>query len=81
MINPLIGGKAQKPNPMSNFQQMMQQFNQFMQTFSGNPQEQVQQMMNSGKVTQEKLNWAHQQALDYQKQLQQFQKMMGGRQS
>ena len=70
MINPLIGG--QNTNPMNSFQQMMQQFNQFRQTFQGNPQQQIQQLMNSGKVSQERYNWAYQQA-------QQFQKMMSGK--
>ena len=70
MINPLIGGKVQKPNPMNNFQQMMQQFNQFRQSFQGNPQEQIQQLMNSGKISQEQYNNAYQMAT-------QFQKMMG----
>lgn len=72
MINPLIGSKVQKPNPMNNFQQMMQQFNQFKQSFKGNPQEQIQQLMNSGKVSQEAYNNAYQMAT-------QFQKMMGGK--
>ena len=72
MINPLIGGKVQKPNPMNNFQQMMQQFNQFRQNFQGNPQEQIQQLMNSGKISQEQYNNAYQMAT-------QFQKMMGGK--
>ena len=70
MINPLIGGKVQKPNPMNNFQQMMQQFNQFRQSFQGNPQEQIQQLMNSGKISQDQYNNAYQMAT-------QFQKMMG----
>lgn len=72
MINPLIGGKVQKPNPMNNFQQMMQQFNQFRHSFHGNPQEQIQQLMNSGKISQEAYNNAYQMAT-------QFQKMMGGK--
>ena len=72
MINPLIGGKVQNPNPMNNFQQMMQQFNQFRQSFQGNPQEQIQQLMNSGKISQEAYNNAYQMAT-------QFQKMMGGK--
>lgn len=72
MINPLIGGKVQKPNPMNNFQQMMQQFNQFRQSFKGNPQEQIQQLMNSGKISQDQYNNAYQMAT-------QFQKMMGGK--
>lgn len=36
--------------------QLMQQFQQFKQNFQGNPQEQVQQLLNSGKMTQEQLN-------------------------
>ena len=72
MINPLIGGKVQNTNPMNNFQQMMQQFNQFRQSFQGNPQERIQQLMNSGKISQEQYNNAYQMAT-------QFQKMMGGK--
>ena len=48
----------------------MQQFNQFKQTFKGDPQQQIQQLMNSGKVSQQAYNNAYQLA-------QQFQKMMG----
>ena len=33
-------------------------FNQFKQSFQGNPQQQVQQLLNSGKVTQEQYNRA-----------------------
>lgn len=72
MSNPLMGGHPQVAGPMKNIQQLMQQFNQFRQTFQGNPQQQIQQLMNSGKVSQEKYNWAYQQA-------QEFQKMMNGK--
>ena len=57
---------------MGNIQQLMQQFNQFRQTFKGDPQQQVQQLMNSGKVSQQAYNQAYQMA-------QQFQRMMGGK--
>lgn len=43
-------------NPLVNIAQTIQQFNQFKQTFQGNPQEQVQQMLNSGQITQDQLN-------------------------
>lgn len=72
MNNPLVGGTPQMGGPMGNIQQLMQQFNQFRQTFQGNPQQQVQQLMNSGKVSQQQYNQAYQMA-------QQFQKMMGGK--
>lgn len=79
MNNPLMGGMPQVTGPMAKVQQLMTQVNQFAQTFRGNPQEQVQQMMNSGRVTQERFNWAHQQAVEAQRQIQQFQQMMGGK--
>jgi len=72
MNNPLVGGTPQMGGPMGNFQQLMQQFNQFRQTFKGDPQQQVQQLMNSGKVSQQAYNQAYQMA-------QQFQRMMGGK--
>ena len=43
-------------NPFANIAQTMQQFQQFRQNFQGDPKEQVQQMLNSGKITQEQLN-------------------------
>ena len=38
------------------------QFNQFKNSFSGNPQQMIQQMLNSGKITQDQLNQAMQKA-------------------
>lgn len=35
---------------------MIQQFNQFRQTFQGNPRQQVQNLLNSGRMTQEQFN-------------------------
>lgn len=65
-------------NPL--FQQMnnvpqnniVQRFQQFKRQFSGNPQQQVQQLLNSGKVSQEQYNKAVQMA-------QQLQQMLGGK--
>ena len=58
--------------PMNRMQSMIQRYQQFRQTFSGDPKQQVQQMLNSGKVTQQQYNQAVQIA-------QQFQKMLGGK--
>jgi hypothetical protein len=44
-------------------------FNQFRQMFSGNPQQQIQQMMNSGRISQEQYNQAVQQANQLYKSL------------
>lgn len=57
-------------NPFQNMQMMLQKFNQFKQSFNGNASQQIQQMMNSGRVNQSQYNQAVQMA-------QQFQKMMG----
>lgn len=46
-------------NPYNNF---MKQFNEFKKTINGNPQEQIQQLMNSGKITQAQYNQAVQKA-------------------
>ena len=56
-------------NPM---QMIMQRFNQFRQTFQGDPQQQVQQMLNSGRISQEKYNQAVQTA-------NQIMRMFGGK--
>lgn len=36
----------------------MQRFNQFRQTITGDPRQQVQQLLNSGRVTQDDYNRA-----------------------
>jgi hypothetical protein len=41
---------------------LVQQFQQFKQTFTGDPRQQVQQLLNSGRVTQEQYNNAVQMA-------------------
>ena len=58
MSNPLfnmMGGQA----PMH---PMMQKFQQFQRMFKGDPRQQVQQMLNSGKVSQAQYNQAVQMA-------------------
>lgn len=59
-------------NPL--YQQMnqnniVQQFRQFQQNFHGDPKQQVQQLLNSGKITQEQYNAAVQKAQMLQKML------------
>ena len=74
MTNPLFqqmqgGGMNVPQNPM---QAMLQRFQQFQQTFRGDPRQQVQQLLNSGKVTQAQYDNAVRTA-------QQLQRMMGGK--
>lgn len=51
---------------------MIQRFQQFRQNFTGDPRAQVQQLLNSGRISQSQYNQAVQMA-------QQLQRMMGGR--
>ena len=48
--------------PQNPYQNFMQQFEQFKKTINGNPKEQVKQLLNSGKITQQQYNAAVQQA-------------------
>ena len=48
--------------PFGNMMNFMQSFNQFRQTFQGNPQQQIQNMLNSGQISQEQYNQAVQKA-------------------
>ena len=41
---------------------LMQQFNQFKNSFKGNPQQVVQNMLNSGQISQDQVNKAVQMA-------------------
>ena len=62
MGNSILGkgtGNAAQPN------QMLQQFNQFKQSFRGDPQQMVMEMVRSGKVSQAQL----QEAIQLAKQL------------
>jgi len=56
-------------NPMLG---MVQRFQQFQKNFSGDPRQQVQQLLNSGRITQDQYNQAVQMA-------QQLQRAMNGR--
>jgi len=58
----MFGG--QQTNPL------MQRFQQFQRMFTGDPRQQIQQMLSSGKVSQTQYNQAVQMA-------QQLQRMMG----
>lgn len=57
-MNPLF----QQMMPQVPQNSMIQRFMQFKQQFRGNPQEQVQQLLNSGRITQAQYNQAVQMA-------------------
>ena len=75
MGNPVFdkfGQNQGSSGPFGNMQNMVNQFQQFKQNFQGDPRAQVQQLLNSGKMTQEQFNQLSNLA-------NQFQRIMGGR--
>lgn len=52
-----------------NMPPIVQEFMKFKQNFTGNPQQQVQQLLNSGKISQEQYNQAVQMANQLQSML------------
>lgn len=47
---------------LGNMQNLIRQFKQFQKNFTGDPQQQIQQLLNSGRVSQEQYNQAVQMA-------------------
>ena len=67
-MNPLFN--MMNPQPQQNpMMQVMQRFQQFRQTFQGDPRQQVQNLLNSGRITQSQYNQAVQMANQFQKML------------
>lgn len=58
MANPLFNMLGGNNNGMNNngFMQMIQKFNEFKNNFKGDPKQQVQELLTSGKMSQEQLN-------------------------
>lgn len=72
MPNPLFNalGGGRMPGPMGQFQQMMQQFQQFRSNFQGDPKKEVEKLLQSGQMSQAQLN-------QLQAMAQQFRSFMG----
>lgn len=64
--NPLFqalgGGNMPLPGPFGNMQQMMNAFQQFKSQFQGDPQQKVQELLNSGQMSQQQYNQLQQMA-------------------
>lgn len=59
MANPLfsiLGGTGGGMPMPGNISGLIQQFQQFKRSFTGDPQQQVQELLNSGRMTQEQFN-------------------------
>lgn len=71
-MNPLFNalGGGQMPGPMGRFQNMVQQFQQFKQSFQGDPRAEVEKLVRSGKISQQQLNQLQQMAGQFQQLMQ-----------
>lgn len=68
MPNPLFNvlGGGRMPGAMGQFQQMMQQFQQFRNNFQGDPKQEVEKLLQSGKMSQQQLNQLQAMAQQFQ---------------
>ena len=66
-MNPLFNalGGGQMPGQMGQFQNMVQQFRQFQQTFQGDPKAEVEKLVQSGRISQQQLNQLQQMAAQF----------------
>lgn len=65
----LLGGNSQNMNPFGNIQNLMGQLNQFRNNLNGDPKQQVQELLNSGRMSQTQYNQLSQMATQIQKML------------
>lgn len=66
MSNPLfnqLGGGL----PQNNMMRLLTQFNQFRAQFKGDPRQQVQELLNSGQMSQAQFNQLQEMAKQFQK--------------
>lgn len=67
LFNALGGGKASSTvGPMGQFGQMMQQFQRFKANFQGDPKQEVQKLLQSGRMSQDQLNQLQAMAQQFQ---------------
>lgn len=62
-FNGMMGG--QMPGMFGNMQAVMQRFNQFRNTFRGDPKQKVQELLNSGQMSQDQYNQLQQMARQF----------------
>lgn len=66
MSNPFYQAMGGDVNPLGNFGQLVQKFQQFKANFQGDPKAEVEKMLQSGALTQEQLNRAQAMARQFQ---------------
>ena len=65
----MLGSNSKLPGPFGNMQNLMSRLNQFRQSFQGDPKQQVQQLLNSGRMSQDQYNKLSQMATQIQNML------------
>lgn len=65
-------GGNQMSGPFGNMQNLMNRFNLFASQFQGDPERQVQELLNSGMMTQEQFNQLSDIAQPFQQMLKMF---------
>jgi len=65
MNNPIFSAMMQN-TPLGNVQSMIQQYRQFRQSFQGDPQQKIQEMLKSGQITQAQIDQARTMATQFQ---------------
>ena len=66
MSNPFYQAMGGNVNPLGNFGQLVQKFQQFKTSFQGDPKAEVEKMLQIGALTQEQLNRAQAMARQFQ---------------
>ena len=66
-MNNSIFNTMMQNTPLGGMQNLIQQYKQFRQTFQGDPQQKIQEMLSSGQITQEQVNQARSMATEFQK--------------
>ena len=64
MNNPIFNAMMQN-TPLGGMQNLIQQYKQFRQTFQGDPQQKIQEMLNSGQITQAQVDQARNMATQF----------------
>ena len=55
-MNPLFNMFGNPQGPFNNMNNVVNQFNQFQSTFQGDPKQKVQELLDSGQMTQNQFN-------------------------
>ena len=66
MNNPFFQAMGGNMNPLGNFGQLVQKFQQFKMSFQGDPKAEVEKMLQSGALTQEQLDQVQAMARQFQ---------------